>query len=126
MPLPNHSKLGSLSAAMSVAESITQDRATSILAKRRAIAQYCKLLGQQVGAAHCGDKPESTPDPGHDLAPRLRDTLKGLLDGNSEKQVAMKLKLSPHTVHVYVKSLYRHFGVTSRGELLAKCLGGKS
>jgi DNA-binding CsgD family transcriptional regulator len=27
---------------------------------------------------------------------------------------------SPHTVHVYVKSLYRRYNVSSRGELLSK------
>jgi DNA-binding CsgD family transcriptional regulator len=30
--------------------------------------------------------------------------------------------LSRHTVHDYVKALHRHFGVSSRGELLAHCL----
>jgi DNA-binding CsgD family transcriptional regulator len=56
------------------------------------------------------------------LAPRLRQTLAGLLDGDSEKQVAAKLGLSRHTVHLYVGAIYRHFGVHSRGELLALLL----
>jgi DNA-binding CsgD family transcriptional regulator len=43
-----------------------------------------------------------------------------LLEGHSEKEVATSLFLSPHTVHDHVKFLYRHFGVTSRAELLAK------
>ena len=54
------------------------------------------------------------------LSPRLQQTLQSLLSGDSEKQVARKLGLSPHTVHVYVKKLYRRYGVSSRGELLAK------
>lgn len=53
------------------------------------------------------------------LPPRLKQTLTCLLAGDSEKQAARRLGLSPHTVHVYVKSLYRRFGVNSRGELLA-------
>lgn len=57
------------------------------------------------------------------LSPRLRDTLRGLVRGRSEKQLAAELELSPHTVHDYVKALYRHFGVQSRSELLARCLG---
>jgi DNA-binding CsgD family transcriptional regulator len=57
------------------------------------------------------------------LSPRLRDTLHGLARGHSEKQLAAELRLSPHTVHDYVKVLYRHFGVQSRSELLAHCLG---
>jgi DNA-binding NarL/FixJ family response regulator len=58
--------------------------------------------------------------PGRRLAPRLEQTLAHLLDGDSEKQVAYKLKLSPHTVHVYVKTLYKRFNANSRAELMAK------
>ena len=54
------------------------------------------------------------------LSPRLRQTLHRLLVGDSEKQVARHLALSKHTVHVYVKALYREYNVNSRGELLAK------
>jgi DNA-binding CsgD family transcriptional regulator len=54
------------------------------------------------------------------LAPRLRPVLAGFLDGDGEKQVATKLGLSPHTVHQYAKLLYRHFAVSSRGELLSQ------
>jgi DNA-binding NarL/FixJ family response regulator len=50
--------------------------------------------------------------------------LRGLSRGRSEKEVAAALRLSPHTVHDHVKALYRHFGVHSRSELLARCLGG--
>ena len=64
--------------------------------------------------------PASPPTPAAvGLTPRLEQTLHCLLDGDSEKQVAQRLNLSPHTVHVYVKALYRRFGVSSRGELLA-------
>jgi DNA-binding CsgD family transcriptional regulator len=42
------------------------------------------------------------------------------LTGNAEKEIASRLAISKHTVHVYVKSLYKLFGVTSRGELLAR------
>jgi DNA-binding CsgD family transcriptional regulator len=54
------------------------------------------------------------------LPPRLRPVLRRLLAGDAEKQAAMKLGLSPHTVHQYTKTLYRAFGVNSRGELLAR------
>lgn len=57
------------------------------------------------------------------LSPRMRDTLQHLLGGDSEKEVAAKLDLSPHTVHIHVKNLYKRLGVCSRGELMAKCLG---
>jgi DNA-binding CsgD family transcriptional regulator len=57
------------------------------------------------------------------LSKRMRDTLQHLLSGDSEKEVAAKLRLSPHTVHIHVKNLYKRLGVCSRGELMAKCLG---
>ncbi len=57
------------------------------------------------------------------LSPRKRDTLQLLLAGDSEKEVAIKLGLSQHTVHIHVKNLYKHLGVCSRAELMAKCLG---
>jgi DNA-binding CsgD family transcriptional regulator len=53
------------------------------------------------------------------LSTRLRETLSLLLDGLSEKQVARRMHLSTGTVHEYVGVLYKHFRVSSRGELLA-------
>jgi DNA-binding CsgD family transcriptional regulator len=53
------------------------------------------------------------------LSKRLRETLSLLLDGLSEKQVAGELGISIKTVHDYVGMLYKHFQVSSRGELLA-------
>lgn len=64
------------------------------------------------------------PSAGNDphLSPRQRQTLQCLLTGDSEKEVAHKLQISRHTVHIYVKELYKRYQVSSRGELLAKCL----
>jgi DNA-binding CsgD family transcriptional regulator len=59
-------------------------------------------------------------DPTSDLPPRLAQTLNELASGLSEKQVALKLELSPHTIHNYIKALHQRFGVNSRAELLAK------
>jgi DNA-binding CsgD family transcriptional regulator len=55
----------------------------------------------------------------HDLSPRQNQVLSALLDGDSEKQIAARLHLSAPTVHEHVTTLYRYFGVHSRGELLA-------
>ena len=60
------------------------------------------------------------------LQPRLRRTLDCLLEGDGEKQAAVRLGLSRNTVHEYVIELYRHLGVNSRGELMAYCLRLKS
>jgi DNA-binding CsgD family transcriptional regulator len=54
------------------------------------------------------------------MAPRLRQTCSLLMRGLSEKEVAAALDLSTHTVHQYVKELYRHMRVRSRGELHAR------
>jgi DNA-binding NarL/FixJ family response regulator len=53
------------------------------------------------------------------LPPRSLEVLDTLLDGDAEKQVALRLGIGRDTVHDHVKLLYRHFGVCSRAELLA-------
>ncbi|QDT00227.1 helix-turn-helix transcriptional regulator [Adhaeretor mobilis] len=53
------------------------------------------------------------------LSRRLNETLSLLLEGCSEKEAAVSLKISPRTLHDYVTMLYKHFKVTSRAELLA-------
>jgi DNA-binding NarL/FixJ family response regulator len=53
------------------------------------------------------------------LTPRVRQTLACLIEGDSEKQAAARLGLSPATIHQYVMVLYRHFEVRSRAQLLA-------
>ena len=58
-----------------------------------------------------------------DITPREHQTLELLLNGLSEKQIAGRLGLSHNTVHHYVKALHRHFGVSSRSELLARWVG---
>lgn len=53
------------------------------------------------------------------LSRRLRQTLARLVEGDTEKQIAMRLGVSHPTAHQYVTALYRRFGVHSRGQLLA-------
>jgi hypothetical protein len=62
----------------------------------------------------------TSADPIAALPPHLRDTLRQLLCGRSEKEASIKLGLSPHTVHSYVKELHRREGVASRSELLLR------
>ena len=62
----------------------------------------------------------SVTDPRPDeLPPRLRQTLHFLLQGDSEKQVAGRLRVSLSTAHEYITALYRRFRVHSRAELMA-------
>ncbi len=62
----------------------------------------------------------SPDEKARELSPRLRETLDCLLSGSSEKTIAQQLSLSPHTVHGYVKLIYRHFKVKSRAQLLSQ------
>jgi DNA-binding CsgD family transcriptional regulator len=54
------------------------------------------------------------------LAPRAREVLRCVLEGDGDKQIAARLDLSRHTVNQYLKTIYRHFEVSSRAELLAR------
>ena len=57
-----------------------------------------------------------------DLTPRVREALACMLEGDSDKQIASRLGLSTNTVNQYAKMIHRHFGVTSRRQLLARWL----
>jgi DNA-binding NarL/FixJ family response regulator len=113
-------KAAGLATATHKAEETTDGAGAADL-RRRALADVCKVFGDHV--ASCGGG-----GPGDELGlpPRLQQTLRRLLLGDSEKQVAAQLRLSKHTVHVYVKQLYKRLSVTSRGELLAKFVRGPS
>jgi DNA-binding NarL/FixJ family response regulator len=98
----------------------------SVAARRRMVAGFCRMLGQQVNG-QASDGAAAPPNPAAaaavaaaGLPRRLRQTLEHLLQGDGEKQIAHKLGLSQHTVHVYVKSLHKRFHVSSRAELLAR------
>jgi DNA-binding CsgD family transcriptional regulator len=86
----------------------------------RAEHRLVRLFHVELGRLWRRDALKRAGDPAADLPPRLTQTLAALLDGMSEKQIALKLELSQHTVHNYVKALHQRFEVNSRGELLAK------
>jgi DNA-binding CsgD family transcriptional regulator len=54
------------------------------------------------------------------LSPRLRQVLRCILEGDGDKQIAARLQISVYTVNQYVKLIFRHFGVQSRAELMAR------
>lgn len=175
MPVPQPidpplARLGDMNAVAKIIRSAVpvvaagEDPAHSISLRRRAIADFCRLLGSRLGANQPPGQPDGNSRPrsapvaashptgeSHnasagasasqadvhtpavvadrprdafisDLPPRLQETLRHLLNGDSEKQVAIKMQLSRHTVHVYVKALYKRFDVNSRAELLSRCL----
>ena len=53
------------------------------------------------------------------LSPRLTDVLDCLMDSFSNKEIAKKLGISPHTAKDYVKHVLNHYMVSSKRELLA-------
>ena len=54
------------------------------------------------------------------LVPRARQVVRCLLEGDTDKQVGLRLGLPRHTVNQYTKRVFAHFGVGSRAELLAR------
>ncbi len=87
--------------------------------QRAMLAQWCRWIGKQLGQNMASKLPVK-------LSPRLKETLELLLAGNSEKEVAAKMGISTHTVHVHVKTLHKRLGVSSRGELLARFVNNDS
>ncbi len=81
------------------------------------VAGLAPLIGRKLATLHGAAA--------NGLSPRIREVLALLMEGLSEKQVAGRLGISPHTVHDHVKRLHKHFGVSSRGELLAVCFAPK-
>ncbi len=106
-------RVGAMSAMVRLMNKFEQLPGDHVTRKRQMVADLCRLLSAQVGKPQAPELP-----PG--LSPRLGQTLTRLLLGDGEKQIATQLGLSRHTVHVYVKALYKHFDVCSRGELLAR------
>ena len=82
--------------------------------------RLARLFHVELGRLWRRDALRRATDPLSDLPPRLAQTLAALQAGCSEKEVSVRLGISPHTVHNYVKALHQRLGVTSRGELLAR------
>lgn len=97
---------------------LTHEAGSELSAESRALLDVF-----QAGAGHLLQRPAHGGGAVYDgLSTRQRATLDCLLRGMSEKEAAIHLGLSPHTVHVYVKALHRAFAVRSRAELISRCL----
>jgi DNA-binding NarL/FixJ family response regulator len=112
MSRANGSKLGDMASMVKLVEKLPVNGVDQAQQKRRLVAELCKVVGAQVSG--------SVRAEAVGLSPRMQQTLEALIAGDSEKQIALKLQLSQHTIHVYVKQLYKRFGANSRGELLAR------
>lgn len=79
---------------------------------REAVAAVASLVGGPLARF-------AEPSPA-DLPLRVRRVLRCFLEGDAEKAAGLRLGLTRHTVNQYAKVIYRHFGVGSRAELLAR------
>jgi DNA-binding NarL/FixJ family response regulator len=113
MTVKKKSRLGDIGALVRASQSVATKSGTADR-RRRLVAMFCAMLGEQL----LDGKPATHN--GAALPRRQRQTLELLLAGDAEKQIAARLGISKNTVHVYVKSLYKRFGVSSRAELLAR------
>jgi DNA-binding NarL/FixJ family response regulator len=112
----NGSKIGDMPSIVKLIGKLPVQGADVADRKRKLLAELCKVVGAHVSGGVAGGQVG--------LSPRMRQTLEALVVGDSEKQIALKLRVSPHTVHVYVKQLYKRFNANSRGELLARFVRG--
>lgn len=72
-------------------------------------------------ARHIADEFRNTEDPGSNLfTPRELEILSGIAEGLSEKKLAEKLKVSQHTTHSHIKSVYKKLQVNSKVTALIK------
>ena len=130
-PATSAVRLRSIHEAVNLMDARAGAPADPVARRRRLVADLCRIIGHRLtveggegGATDLAASPASADGDGPgmpvSLSPRMRQTLERLLAGDSEKEIAARLRLSPHTIHVYVKTLYRRFDVCSRGELAAR------
>lgn len=117
-PAPSK-RIGDFASLVKVVRSASPGTDQTPEGRRKLLADLCKLLGGQAPAP-APKKPTALPK----FPPRTQAVLTALLAGKSEKEVATQLEMSVHTVHVHVKAIYKKLDVTSRAELMAKCLAG--
>jgi DNA-binding CsgD family transcriptional regulator len=65
------------------------------------------------------DKRQSALMRQYHLSPRRLEALRWLLLGDSEKQVALRMRITHFTAHDHIRAIYRIIGVNSRSELMA-------
>tara|TARA_R110002096_G_scaffold173781_5_gene348573 strand:+ start:224137 stop:224970 length:834 start_codon:yes stop_codon:yes gene_type:complete len=77
------------------------------------------IINDEIGT-YLSAADEPTPS---SLTTRRLEVLALLIQGDSEKQIAYQLGIARATIHDHVLAIYRHWNVSSRGELLAKFIG---
>jgi pSer/pThr/pTyr-binding forkhead associated (FHA) protein len=112
-------------------------RATALSGQRLRFGKVSFLLSEQTLRCEGPDDEEETEDCNSDepasviksralLLPQSQRRVYDLLvSGISNKQIALELDLSPHTVHTHVRAIFKALHVHSRSELLACLANGK-
>ncbi len=123
---PNHNHALQLGNSLTSTMNVGRDQLLSVISfhrgrnDRRPFNQrdrrVVRLFHSQMEWMFDNQLPSESASTFDSLTPRQQQTLRCLLSGDSEKQIANKLARSPHTVHTHVKSIYRNLGVSSRGE----------
>lgn len=83
-------------------------------------ARIAHIVLTEVGWLHEAGMPHAEARSVPRLPPRCRLILNQLVRGRPRKEIASDLGLSVHTVNDYLKQIFRHFGVHSQAELIAR------
>jgi len=87
--------------------------------ERALVAMLHMIINKEIGSfLAAAEEPRISQ-----LTKRRREVLERLLMGDSEKQIAFRFNVARATIHDHVLAIYRHFEVSSRGELLALFIG---
>ena len=86
-----------------------------MLHERLQVSSRAELLAKAVAAPWADN-----PPPSELLPPRQQQVLTAVCRGESEKQIAIRLRLSPHTIHSHVMQLHRRLSASNRAELLSR------
>ena len=99
-----------------VAEQAPLQQAVLALAKGK---RYMSPSAQTLLSQECG-----RPEEGRavELTPREEDVLRGILQGQSDRQIALALSVTQATVRDHGQNIRRKYGVASRSELLGLAL----
>lgn len=98
-------------------------RATASLFTERE-ARIAHIVLSEVGWLHLAGVPYAEARRVPKLPPRCRLIVNQVIRGRARKEIAEDLGISIHTVNDYMKRIYRHFGVSSQIELIARLRSG--
>src|SRR5690606_10276647 len=93
----------------------------AVFALKKGEKFYCNKVLDIVLNKHLYKKENESCEP-TSLSERETQIVKLLARGQTNKQVAEKLIISPHTVHTYRKNIMKKIGVRSISELTIYCV----